>query len=136
MGTKSSIYNYNIWSRSVFVALDTKSKQGFIDGSMPKPQGTDPYYTAWSKNSMVLAWLFNSLTKDLQSSAIYFKTARDVWLDLQHRYPQGNDPKIFELRKDVSSLAQEDLTINAYYTKFKSVWDEYFNYKLLLWTPS
>ena len=76
-----------------------------------------------------LAWLFNSLTKDLQSSAIYFKTARDVWLNLQHRYCQGNDPRIFELRKEVSSLAQEDLTINAYYTKFKSVWDEYFNYR-------
>ena len=35
----------------------------------------------------------------------------------------------FKLREEVSSLAQEDLTINAYYTKLKSVWDEYSNYR-------
>ena len=92
--------NYNTWSRLVLVALDAKSKLGFIDSSIPKPQETDLHYTAWCKcNSMVLAWLFNSLTKDLQSSVIYFKTARDVWLDLQHKYSQGNGPRIFELRK-------------------------------------
>ena len=101
--------------------MDAKSKLGFIDSSIPKPQETNPHYTAWCKcNSMVLAWLFNSLTKDLQSSIIYFKTARDVWLDLQHSYSQGKGPRTFELREEVSSLSQEDLTINAYYTKFKS----------------
>ena len=87
--------NYNTWNSSILVALDAKSKLGFIDGSIPKPQETDPHYTAWCKcNGMVLAWLFNSLTKDLQSGVIYFKTARDVWLDLQHRYSQGNGPRI------------------------------------------
>ena len=92
--------NYNTWSRSVLVALDAKSKLGFIDSSIPKPQEIDLHYTAWCKcNSMVLAWLFNSLTKDLQSSVIYFKTVRYVWLDLQHKYSQGNGSKIFELRK-------------------------------------
>ena len=35
----------------------------------------------------------------------------------------------FKLREEVSFLAQKDLTINAYYTKFKSVWDEYSNYR-------
>ena len=110
--------------------MDAKSKLGFIDSSIPKPQETNPHYIAWCKcNSMVLAWLFNSLTKDLQSSVIYFKTTGDVWLDLQHRYSQGNSPRIFELREEVGSLAQEDLTINAYYTKFKIVWDEYSNYR-------
>ena len=54
--------NYNTWNSSILVALDAKSKLGFIDGSIPKPQETDPHYTAWCKcNGMVLAWLFNSL---------------------------------------------------------------------------
>jgi len=46
-------------------------------------------------NATVWSWLVNSFTKDLQSSVIYFKTARDVWLDSQHRYSQGNGPRIF-----------------------------------------
>ncbi|XP_075646895.1 uncharacterized protein LOC142617820 [Castanea sativa] len=122
--------NYNTWSRSILVSLDAKSKLGFIDGSIPKHRSeSDPSYIAWCKcNSIVLAWLFNSLTKDIQASVIYFKSAREVWLDLLHRYSQGNGPRIFELRKAVSSLAQEDSSLNAYYTRFKGVWDEFSNY--------
>ena len=93
--------NYNTWSRAILISLDAKTKLGFIDGSIPKPQSVDhPYYRAWCKcNSTVLAWLFNSVSKDLQSSIVYFKTARDVWLDLQYRFGQGNGPTIFDLRK-------------------------------------
>ena len=115
--------NYNTWSRAILISLDAKTKPGVIDGSIPKPQFVDhPHYTAWCKcNSTVLAWLFNFVSKDLQSSIVCFKTARDVWLDLQYRFGQGNGPTIFDLRKEISSLTQEDLTINAYYTKFKGL---------------
>lgn len=46
-----------------------------------------------------------------------------------HKSSQGNGPTIFELRKAVSSLAQEDSSINAYYPRFKGVWDEFSNYR-------
>ena len=84
--------NYSTWSRAVFIALDAKTKLGFIDGSIPKPLSVDhPCYIAWCKcNSTILAWLFNSVSKDLQPSIVYFKTTREVWLDLQHRFSQGN----------------------------------------------
>ena len=62
--------NYRTWSRAVLISLDAKSKMGFIDGSIPKPQFVEhPCYTA-----------------------------REVWLDLYYRYSQGNVPRIFELR--------------------------------------
>ena len=123
--------NYNIWSRAILISLDAKTKLGFIDGSIPKSQSVDhPHYTTWCTcNNTVLAWLFNSVSKDLQSNIVYFKTTRDVWLDLQYRYGQGNGPTIFYLKKKISSLTQEDLTINAYYTKFKGLWDEFSNYR-------
>ena len=39
--------NYSNWSRVVFIALDAKTKLGFIDGSIPKPHSVDhPCYTA------------------------------------------------------------------------------------------
>ena len=52
-----------------------------------------------------------------------------MWLDLQNRFGKGNGPTIFDLRKEISSLTQEDLTINAYYAKFKGLWDEFSNYR-------
>ena len=123
--------NYSTWSRVVLIALDAKAKIGFIDGSLLKPQFVDhPLYTAWCKcNNTILAWLFNSVSNDLQPSVVYFKIAREDWLDLQHRFSQGNGPCIFELRQEICSLAQEDLSINSYYTKFKSLWQELSNYR-------
>ena len=98
--------NYNTWSKAILILLDTKTKLGFIDGSIPKPQTVNhPHYIAWNKcNSTVLAWLFNSVSKELQSSIVYFKTAKDVWIDLQNRFGQGNGTTIFNLRKEISSL--------------------------------
>ena len=80
--------------------MDAKTKIGFIDGSIPKPQSIDhPCYAAWSKcNSIILAWLFNSISKDFQPSVVYFKIAKEFWVDLEYRYSQGNGPRIFELR--------------------------------------
>ena len=66
---------------------------------------------------------------DLQSSVVYLKKAREVWLDLQHKFSQGNGPRIFELRKEVCSLFQEDLSINGYYTKLKGLWEELLDYR-------
>ena len=98
--------NCNTWSRAVLISLNAKTKLSFIDGTIPKPQSVNnPYYTAWCNcNSTVLAWLFNSISKDLQPTVVYFKTVRKVWVDLQYRYSQGNGPRIFELRKEVSSV--------------------------------
>ncbi|KAL5794686.1 hypothetical protein ACOSP7_003280 [Xanthoceras sorbifolium] len=33
--------NYSTWSRAMLIALSVKNKLGFIDGSIPKPSGTD-----------------------------------------------------------------------------------------------
>ena len=39
--------NYNTWSRAILISLDAKTKLGFINGPIPKPQSVDhPYYTA------------------------------------------------------------------------------------------
>ncbi|GMJ02913.1 hypothetical protein HRI_003960500 [Hibiscus trionum] len=38
--------NYNSWKRSMFMALSTKNKIGFVDGSIPAPATTSPNYSA------------------------------------------------------------------------------------------
>ena len=78
---------------------------------------------------MVLSWLLNSMSKNLLSSVIYLNTAHEVWTDLKSRLSQGNRPRVFELRRMVSNLSQDNLFVSSYYTKFKIVWDELANYK-------
>ncbi|XP_074327025.1 uncharacterized protein LOC141664967 [Apium graveolens] len=42
-------------------------------------------------------------------------------------FTQINGPKLFELKKELSELVQENLAISAYYTKFKKLYDDLMN---------
>ncbi|XP_071704792.1 uncharacterized protein [Rutidosis leptorrhynchoides] len=56
--------NYNIWSRSVLLALGTKNKVGFIDGTCVKNTTDDVLARQWDRcNSVVLTWS-NLLLRD------------------------------------------------------------------------
>ena len=46
-----------------------------------------------------------------------------------YRFSQGNGPKVFKLKRMVSTLSQDSLSVSAYYTKFKVIWDELVHYK-------
>ena len=80
---------------------------------------------------MFLSWILNSKSEDLISSVIYLSTAQEVWTNLENRFSQGNGPRAFELRRMVSNLSQENLTVSSYYTKFRIIWDELINYKFI-----
>ena len=77
----------------------------------------------------MLSWLTNSLSLDLKASVMYINNAKDLWIDLKDRLSQGNTPRLFELRKEISHLSQGSLSVSSYFTKFKTLWDEYANYQ-------
>ena len=107
-------------------ALDAKSKMGFLDGTLKKPEESSPDYVRWRKcNSMLLSQITNALSEDLQSSVAHTSTAAEIWTDLEERYSQVNAPRIHQLKRDLSNLEQGDnQSIASYYNRFKSLWDE------------
>lgn len=52
------------------------------------------------------------------------KTARDLWLSLEHRFGQTSGAKLFHLQKEITSLVQGNLDIAGYFTRLKKLWDE------------
>nr|XP_023894154.1 uncharacterized protein LOC112006088 [Quercus suber] len=76
--------NYMTWARSVFLALSSKNKFGYVN-------------------------------------------ARDLWIDLKNRLSQDNNPRLFKLQKEISHLVQGSLSVSSYFTKFKTLWDEFMN---------
>ncbi|KAF5468503.1 hypothetical protein F2P56_012648 [Juglans regia] len=113
------------WKRAMKMALNAKKKLGFINGSLTKP--TDPLTNArlWDCcNNMVLSWLLNSVDKSLVSSLIYHQNARVVWIDLEARFSQSNNSKNFKLKRDITTLRQDSMSISNYYTIIISYWDE------------
>ncbi|KAL5565662.1 hypothetical protein UlMin_028826 [Ulmus minor] len=122
--------NYASWSRALLIALSVKNKLGFIDGSIPKPQGNDPNLHSWIRNNnIVISWILNSVSKEISASIIFSNSALDIWLDLKDRFQQSNGPRIFQLRRELMNHVQGQNSISIYFTKLKSVWEELSNYR-------
>ncbi|KAF5445535.1 hypothetical protein F2P56_034581 [Juglans regia] len=118
--------NYATWSRAMRRALRAKNKLGFISGAIPQPiDPEDPLLELWERcNDMVVSWIQNSISPSIKSSVVFVDDAREIWLDLQDRFSQQNEPRIFQLKKTLSSLLQDNDSVSIYYSKLKTFWDE------------
>ena len=108
------------------IALNAKNKLGFVNGDLKSPSADDPdEYATWSRcNDMVHSWIVNTIAPEISDSVIYYATAREVWEDLRERFSQSNAPRIFEIQREIAYHRQDQLSVPAYYTKLKSLWDE------------
>ncbi|XP_074309519.1 uncharacterized protein LOC141643998 [Silene latifolia] len=71
------------WSRGIVMALATKNKCGFIDGSTPTPAQNDPSFSKWLRTDyMVRCWILNSMTPNIKDGFMTCKSAKRLWTDL------------------------------------------------------
>ncbi|XP_024159530.1 uncharacterized protein LOC112166833 [Rosa chinensis] len=99
--------NYSGWKRAMTLALNSKNKLGFIDGSIEAPSkaaNPEGYATRSRCNDMVHSWIVNTLNPEIADSVIYYPTAHEVWEDLYERFSQSNAPCIFEIQRDIACL--------------------------------
>ncbi|KAJ1433739.1 Retrotransposon gag domain [Sesbania bispinosa] len=73
--------------------------------------------------------IINSLSKEIASNINYTSTAAEIWADLQQRFLQQNDPRQFQLRRELSSISQGNSYVGSYFTKLKALWEEYNNHR-------
>ena len=109
--------NYPNWARAMRMALDAKSKLGFVDGTITASMAITPLEKiAWSKNnSMIFSWILNSVSSHISGSVIYKNTAMEVWNSLKNRFLQANGPRISQLQKQISTIMQEDTTMTSFF---------------------
>ncbi|CAN6688768.1 unnamed protein product [Malus baccata var. baccata] len=117
--------NYGQWSRAMCMGLSAKNKIGFIDGTIKAPSLLDAKYVAWKRcNDMVTLWIANSVHSEIASSIMYTENAAAVWNDLKDRFSQSSDSRIYQIRQEIVESCQGQLSVSAYYTKMKALWDE------------
>lgn len=121
--------NYVNWSRVVTNALKSKNKFVFVNGDISRPDDNSPDVHAWERcNSMVIAWLYNVIDKNLHGSVAYAETADEIWKDLKERYSQGNEIRIHQLKREITLTTQGNMSVSDYFTKLKTLWDELGTY--------
>ena len=90
--------NYFPWARSMIIALTSRHKTSFVDGTIAEPNSDSSQFILWTRcNMTVLSWIINSVSPNIASSIMYTDNARTIWLDLRHRFSQKSGPRIFEL---------------------------------------
>jgi hypothetical protein len=97
--------NYPTRKRSMIIALTTKNKIGFVNGSIETPsQATKPAdFALWERcDKMVLSWLLNAVKPDLAEGVVYADTTRDIWKDFKDRFSQGTAPRIYQIQKAIA----------------------------------
>ena len=90
------------------LALSVKNKLIFVDGLLPRPDGTNPQMlNLWTYcNNLLVAWIYHSVSKDIIATIIHSSVAADIWRDLREQFQQKNGSRIFQLRHDLMSLIQ------------------------------
>lgn len=58
---------------------------------------------------------------------MYFKTAGDIWQDLDDRFGQPIGTQLFSLQQELAKMEQGHSNVSECFTKLKVVWDEIDN---------
>ncbi|XP_016470676.2 uncharacterized protein LOC107792926 [Nicotiana tabacum] len=109
----------------MLLGLSCKNKLGMIKGTIPKPRHTSPDFEAWIRcNDMVVAWILNGLDKKIRETVMYTKSAEKLWKEIERRFGQASGIKIYQIRKEISSISQGSSCIASYFNRIKKLWDE------------
>nr|GEY15804.1 hypothetical protein [Tanacetum cinerariifolium] len=97
--------NYKVWAATMKLAIKTKNKTGFLDGTCLKSTyaNSAPLSNQWERcNSMVLSWLLNSVSEELFLSQIFSDNASERGFDIMTKLPKCS----CAAREDVSKHNQ------------------------------
>lgn len=102
----------------------SETKVGFATKTCKKASFTAKYHDQWDTcNAIVLSWLMNTVAPSLLSGIVYLSDASLVWEDLQEQFDKVNRVSIYQLHREIATIAQET-NVSYYFTKLKELWAE------------
>ncbi|XP_071736765.1 uncharacterized protein [Rutidosis leptorrhynchoides] len=114
--------NYNVWSRAMLLALQTKNKTGFIDGPEIKSTIDEVLALQWDRcNPVVLSWILNSIGEELFAGKVFSKLAKTVWDELKESYDNIDGSIHFNLHKKINTISQIGDSLSDYYHKLNAL---------------
>ncbi|KAL0433770.1 UNVERIFIED_CONTAM: hypothetical protein Slati_2711300 [Sesamum latifolium] len=110
------------WKQLAILELEERDKLGYIDGTCAQPADGSADLQWRITDSMVRT--LNTISKDIVNAYLYARTTRSLWLDLEARYGECDGPLLYKIQREMGSMTQGNLTVTAYYTNMKQLWDE------------
>lgn len=73
---------------------------------------------------MFSAWIINSISKEIVEMCVYSSSARKLWIDLEEQFGESNEPLIYQIQRQITSMEQGGLFVVLCYKKLKKLWEE------------
>ena len=118
--------NYMEWAQSVKLSIDCRGKLGHLIREIKQQTSGDPNLKRWPlKNSLIIAWLINSMAPTIGKPHLFLPTAKDVWDAVRDMYSNvENLSQIFELETKLWKSRQGDRDVTTYYNEMVTLWQE------------
>ena len=118
--------NFQRWSQSVRMYIKGRGKIGYLTGDVKAPEISYPSYGVWdAENSMIMAWLVNSMNEDIGANYMCYSTAKELWDNVSQMYSDyGNQSQIYELQLALGDIRQGDYSITKYFNTLKRLWQD------------
>ncbi|KAK9669165.1 hypothetical protein RND81_13G112900 [Saponaria officinalis] len=79
-------------------------------------------FLRWSRTVKIALIAKNKLA--IADSLSYVTSSKHMWDELEERFNQSNAPYLYQLRKDVIQIVQNDSSVAEYYSRLKFVWED------------
>lgn len=79
---------------------------------------------------MAASQILSYMSPDLVDEFGFVKNSVELWCKLQGCFGQSNGPSVYQLKREISAIKQENMSIVAYYGKIKKLWDELQSLKM------
>ncbi|GFY96524.1 alcohol dehydrogenase 1 [Actinidia rufa] len=91
--------NYLKWSQLVRTTLKGKGKASHLLGTGPKKG--DPRLDAWDEeDSLVMAWMWNSMIPEISDTCMFLTTAKDIWETVRQTHSKkGDSEQVYEIKE-------------------------------------
>ncbi|XP_060212089.1 uncharacterized protein LOC132639668 [Lycium barbarum] len=117
--------NDNSTRNNAIRAVDAQSTARIVPGTCKKEMYDFSLHELWyRRDAIALAWIMNTVSKDLVSTVLYASNAHKVWEDLRERFNKVNASRDFYLHEEIATLTQGVNFISVYFSKLKALRDE------------
>ena len=115
--------NFLRWSQSVQMYIKGRGKIGYLTDNTKEPTKMDHSYATWDvENSMIMAWLVNSMEEEISSNYMCYPTSKALWDNIIQMYSDlGNQSQIYELQLKLGDICQGENSVTKYFNVLKGL---------------
>ncbi|KAG7600532.1 Retrotransposon Copia-like N-terminal [Arabidopsis suecica] len=116
--------NYDEWALNLRMALSSRKKFGFLDGTISKPAADAPELEDWTANNhLLVGWIKQTIEPKIRTTISTREVAKDLWDIIKKRFSVKSGARLQQLRNSLANCKQNGSTVDEYFGRLTKLWD-------------